>query len=178
LNAIVGLIPTQAVELLMSGVSIERLAVHDRVRAGIVFVPQGKNVFLNLTVLEQLALAARASNKRRSRSEILDVAVQFLGSEELLDKRGVDLSGGQRQMVCVVRAALQEPRFLLLDEPTTGLDRVSISQVPSAIRRLASRTGVGVFIVEHRLDLLRDLVTYHYAIAGGTLSGRISGCPE
>ena len=110
LNAIVGLIPAQSGRLVMSGVVIDRLSVHGRVRAGIVFVPQGKNVFLNLTVLEQLVLAARTSKRYRLRPEIERVAALFLGGNDLLHRRGSDLSGGERQMVCLVRAALQEPR--------------------------------------------------------------------
>lgn len=178
LNAIIGLIPTQAGRLVMSGVSVDRLSVHARVRAGIVFVPQGRNVFLNLTVLEQLVLAARTSKRYRLRPEIRRVAAQLLGGIDLFDKRGLDLSGGQRQMVCLARAALQEPRFLLLDEPTTGLDKGSIGEVLQAIRGLASGTGAGVLIVEHRLEPLRDLVKCHYEIAGGRLSNRRPGCPE
>src|ERR1039458_8309238 len=102
-----------------------------------------------------MASRSRPKSKRyRLRPEIRRVAAQLLGGIDLFDKRGLDLSGGQRQMVCLARAALQEPRFLLLDEPTTGLDKGSIGEVLQAIRGLASGTGAGVLIVEHRLEPL------------------------
>lgn len=122
-------------------------------RAGVALVPQGRRVFAPLTVAEHLAIATRGKSGEWTRDRVLDLLPQLAGR---LGHRGDQLSGGEAQMLAIARALLQDPRLLLLDEPSDGLAPAIVSQVAEVVHQVCG-TGMSVLIVEQDLRLAFDV---------------------
>jgi len=148
-KAVAGLVPITAGQVLMHGRDITRVAAHRMVVEGLAFVPQTDNVFANLTIAENLELAA-ALLKRERRAALEPVYGMF---PDLARQRGLlagRLSGGQRQMLAVGRALIAQPRVLMLDEPSAGLSPKLVGQVLEQLRQVRD-TGVTVVLVEQNV---------------------------
>ena len=159
LRALVGLQPIRRGTVRWEDHDITGLKPHERARRGIALVPQGREIFARLTVQENLAtgLAARPRQQRRIPSEIFSL---FPVLRDMLKRRGGDLSGGQQQQLAIARALVTEPRLLILDEPTEGIQPSIIKEIERVIRDLAARGDMAILLVEQYFDFARALANH------------------
>ena len=144
------------------GEDITRLKPSERARRGIAYVPQGREIFPLLTVEENLKTGF-APLKRDDRSIPDDVFALFPVLNDMLGRRGGDLSGGQQQQLAIGRALVMRPRLLLLDEPTEGIQPSIIKDIARAIAYLRNLGRIAVVLVEQYLDFARELGD-HFAV--------------
>jgi len=156
----------------LEGDDIGRLAAHERVKRGLTLVPEGKNIFAELTVDENLALVQPpADTKDRHLFTVPDVFDFFPRLAERRHHKGAALSGGERQMLAVGRALLAGPRVLMLDEPSAGLAPRLISDLLSRIRLLVDR-GLPVLLVEQNVKAALKVVDHLYLLERGRIVGQ------
>ena len=149
LKAIMGLMPVHSGAVVMEGVELNRLPAHEVPRRGIGYVPQGRRLFSELTVAENLEIGLMAGNQGRDMLGHALAMFPVLG--ERLKQRAGSLSGGEQQMLAMARALCVGPKVLLLDEPTEGLMPAMIAKIRAAISELRDE-GVGTTLVEQRID--------------------------
>ena len=156
IRAIVGQQPIRSGHIVWNGENITPLKPHQRARRGIAFVPQGREIFPLLTVEENLksGFAALPRAKRSIPSEIFDL---FPVLKDMLGRRGGDLSGGQQQQLAIARALVAQPKLLVLDEPTEGIQPSIIKDIERVIRLLAGRGDMAILLVEQYFDFARRL---------------------
>ena len=153
----------------LEGQSIEGLAAHQRVQRGLTLVPEGKNIFAELTVDENLTLVRPPSETTgRHIFRVPDVFDFFPRLAERRNHKGTALSGGERQMLAVGRALLAGPRVLMLDEPSAGLAPRLISDLLSRIRLLVDR-GLPVLLVEQNVKAALKVVDHLYLLERGRI---------
>jgi len=149
LKAIMGLAPARAGSILLGGVDLTKLPAHEVPKAGVAYVPQGRRLFAEMTVAENIEIGLMARDKGRDvRDAVLDL---FPILRERLKQRSGTLSGGEQQMLAMARALCLEPRVLLLDEPTEGLQPSMIARIRETVATLRER-GVSTILVEQRVD--------------------------
>ena len=154
------------------GENISKLAPHERARRGIAYVPQGRDVFSQLTVLENLktgfAVLPRAG--RHIPDEVFEL---FPVLRQMLKRRGGDLSGGQQQQLAIGRALVTRPRLLILDEPTEGIQPSIIKDIQRVIALLRDRGDMAILLVEQYFEFARDLADNYLVMDRGeeVLSG-------
>lgn len=169
MRVISGLISATAGDLLFDGQNISTIASNERVDRGISLVPEGRLIFPEFTVEENLKVGAFVSRVRGRQS---DLSRQMLELFPRLNERrrqpGQTLSGGEQQMLAIARALMSEPRLLLLDEPSLGLAPQLVAQVFEKIREVR-RNGVTVFIVEQDVRATLEFADYAYVIENGEL---------
>ena len=153
LRTIMGLISPSAGRILLNGADIGGWPAHRVARAGIAYVPEGRLIFPELTVLENIRLAERKPARQWPVSRLLQL---FPSLEERLSARGITLSGGEQQMLAIARALISDPAVILLDEPTQGLAPIMVRQLGDAIRHLGE-SGVAVVLVEQNVGLVEQL---------------------
>jgi branched-chain amino acid transport system ATP-binding protein len=160
LKAIMGLVRAEAGSIKLDGRELTALPAHEVPRAGIGYVPQGRRLFAEMTVAENLEIGLMARGKgRQTREAVLDL---FPLLRERLKQRSGTLSGGEQQMLAMARALCLEPQVLLLDEPTEGLMPSMIEKIRETVARLR-QAGVSTILVEQRVDAvlsLADRVTF------------------
>src|SRR3954466_485801 len=156
LDALAGQHPVSKGTILLDGVDITRLKPADRARHGVAYVPQGREIFPLLTVEENLKTGF-APLKRDDRSIPDDVFALFPVLNDMLGRRGADLSGGQQQQLAIGRALVMRPRLLLLDEPTEGIQPSIIKDIGRAIAYLRNLGKIAVVLVEQYLDFAQAL---------------------
>jgi branched-chain amino acid transport system ATP-binding protein len=157
--------------VMLQGEGIEKLAPHQRVQRGLTLVPEGKNIFVELTVDENLALVRPpADTAGRHLFAVADVFDFFPRLAERRHHKGAALSGGERQMLAVGRALLAGPRVLMLDEPSAGLAPRLISDLLSRIRLLVDR-GLPVLLVEQNVKAALKVVDHLYLLERGRIVG-------
>jgi urea transport system ATP-binding protein len=173
LRAIFGLQPIRAGRITWEGRELNDLPPHERARAGLALVPQGREIFPRLSVFENLAtgFAPLARELRHVPDEIFDL---FPVLKEMLHRRGGDLSGGQQQQLAIARALVTRPRLLVLDEPTEGIQPSIIKDIERVIRALAERGTMAILLVEQYFDFARALADAYLVMQRGevVLSGR------
>ncbi|MBX3577561.1 MAG: ABC transporter ATP-binding protein [Rhizobiaceae bacterium] len=149
LKTIMGLVPATAGSTQLRGRELTRLSAHEVPRAGIAYVPQGRRLFAEMTVAENLEIGLMARQKgHATRERVLDL---FPVLRERLRQRSGTLSGGEQQMLAMARALCLEPEVLLLDEPTEGLMPSMIARIREAVAALRAE-GVSTILVEQRVD--------------------------
>jgi urea transport system ATP-binding protein len=156
LRALVGQHPISRGTIIWDGREITGLLPYERARAGIAYVPQGREIFPLLTVEENLKTGF-ASLKREEREIPNDVFSLFPVLKDMLGRRGGDLSGGQQQQLAIGRALVMRPRLLLLDEPTEGIQPSIIKDIARAIGYLRGLGKIAIVLVEQYLDFAREL---------------------
>lgn len=156
LKCITGLLPVRSGSILFKGSDISRLSPEDRARAGIGYVPQGREIFPLLTVEENLrvSLGARRDRARQIPPLIYEL---FPVLQDMKHRRGGDLSGGQQQQLAIGRALVMRPRLLLLDEPTEGIQPSIIKDIGRAISYLRNLGNIAIVLVEQYLDFACEL---------------------
>ncbi|WP_300546731.1 ABC transporter ATP-binding protein [Roseovarius sp.] len=149
MQAIMGLLPLMSGRILLDGQEISSLPAYRVPRAGIGYIPQGRRLFAELTVAQNLEIGLRA---RKSGPEVLDeVLTLFPRLRERYDQRAQTLSGGEQQMLATARALCLRPKVLLLDEPTEGLQPSMIEAIRQVIVKMRDE-GVAILLVEQRVD--------------------------
>ena len=156
LRAIMGLQPVTSGQIGWQEDDITKTAPHERARRNIAYVPQGREIFPLLTVEENLRTGFSALPKSQ-RYVPGDVFELFPVLQDMLARRGGDLSGGQQQQLAIARALVTRPHLLLLDEPTEGIQPSIIKEIERVIRHLRSTTEMAILLVEQYFDFARDL---------------------
>jgi urea transport system ATP-binding protein len=173
LRAIFGLQPIRAGRITWENRVLNDLPPHERARAGLALVPQGREIFTRLSVLENLetGFAPLARELRRIPDEIFTL---FPVLKDMLHRRGGDLSGGQQQQLAIARALVTRPRLLILDEPTEGIQPSIIKDIERVIRALAESGSMAILLVEQYFDFARDLAAAYLVMQRGevVVSGR------
>jgi urea transport system ATP-binding protein len=156
LRAIVGHRPIAGGAITFGGREIQRLKPYDRARAGIAYVPQGREIFPLLTVRENLE-TGYAPVSRKDRFVPDEVFEIFPVLKSMMNRRGGDLSGGQQQQLAIGRALTMRPKLLVLDEPTEGIQPSIIKDIGRAIAYLRDRGDMAILLVEQYFEFARDL---------------------
>lgn len=172
LKTVMGIVPCTGGSIEWEGRAIERLPTHARARAGIGYVPQGRQIFPALSVRENLHFAAMASRKPVAVADA--VLAEFPELGPLLDRPGGALSGGEQQLLAVARALCGRPRLLLLDEPTEGIQPSIVAALAERISALRISLGLAVLLVEQNLDFIRALADHALLIQRGRIVNEIS----
>ena len=167
LKSLMGLVPIKTGSIEFDGKAIHKATPYERARAGIGFVPQGRDIFPMLTVEENLktGFAPLPREKREVPGEIFDL---FPVLRSMLRRRGGDLSGGQQQQLAIARALVTRPRLLILDEPTSGLDPLRQHDVLDLVRERAAAGGT-VFFSSHELDQVEHVAQRVGIVRDGAL---------
>src|SRR3954470_18237103 len=175
LRAIFGLQPIRSGQIRWEDREITTLAPHERARAGLALVPQGREIFPRLTVLENL-MTGFATVPRSLRHVPDEIFALFPVLKDMLSRRGGDLSGGQQQQLAIARALVARPRLLILDEPTEGIQPSIIKEIGRVIERLAAQGEMAILLVEQYFEFARDLAAAYAVMQRGEVvaSGRRS----
>jgi urea transport system ATP-binding protein len=173
-RAIMGLVVTPSGDIRVDGQSLMRKPPYARAAVGIGYVPQGREIFPQLTVRENILLGLEGSGKKRGKGDLIPEYVfdTFPVLRDFLRRKGGELSGGQQQQLAIARAIVSEPRLLILDEPTEGIQPSVILDIGRVILKLKER--MAIFIVEQYLDFVLKLADTCYGLEKGrvVLEGR------
>jgi urea transport system ATP-binding protein len=172
LQTIVGLQPARSGTIKLGYVDITKRAPYDRTKAGIAYVPQGREAFAYLTVYENLRVVAEASDKKKGGGDPIEEALErFPRLRKILDRPAGFLSGGEAQQLAIARALVTRPRLLLLDEPTEGIQPSIILEIEDAIADL-KMSGMSILLVEQYVDFAMRLAdTYAVMDVGRIVAG-------
>ena len=168
LKALMGLIPVRTGQVFFESRELTRAKPYERARAGLGYVPQGREIFARLTVEENLRMAAVDGVPER----IFDM---FPVLRQMLGRRGGDLSGGQQQQLAIGRALAMKPRLLILDEPTEGIQPSIIKEIERVIRALAATGEMAILLVEQYYDFARSLADQYLVMERGEIVARGAG---
>jgi urea transport system ATP-binding protein len=178
LKALMGVVKTREGSITFDGRDITHLPAHERVRAGIGYVPQGREIFPRLTVEENLlmGLATRPGGTPIPQ-RIFDM---FPVLKQMMNRRGGDLSGGQQQQLAIGRALAMGPKLLILDEPTEGIQPSIIKDIERAIRMLAETGEMAILLVEQYYDFAESLADQYLLMERGEfiMRGRGETMPQ
>ena len=176
LKVIAGLVPAAGgARITMNGRELAGISVHRIVEAGLALVPEGRGIFSELTVRENLLLGAFPARARRSEAATLDMVLDlFPRLRERLQQTVRTMSGGEQQMVAVGRALMTSPEIVLLDEPSLGLAPIMCTELFGALSRIRS-TGVGVLLVEQNARQSLKIADRGYLIESGRIVGSGTG---
>jgi urea transport system ATP-binding protein len=174
LKCLMGLLPARSGTMKLGERDITRSTPHERAALGIGYVPQGREIFNRLTVEENLlmGLAARSDRRRDIPAEIYEL---FPVLKSMLKRRGGDLSGGQQQQLAIGRALAGNPKVLILDEPTEGIQPSIIKDIGRVIRSLADRGDMSILLVEQYYEFARDLADQYLIMSRGEVVLRGEG---
>jgi len=168
LKAICGLAPLHAGSVRYAGEEISRTPVHELPRRGLVMVPEGRGIFPQLTVEENLAMGAYARAGARIGDTMAAQYEAFPRLRERRDQVAGTLSGGEQQMLAMARALMSEPKMLLLDEPSMGLAPMMVQKIFEVVRDIASR-GVTILLVEQNALLALEVAHRGYVMESGSI---------
>ncbi|HAS0725620.1 TPA: urea ABC transporter ATP-binding subunit UrtE, partial [Enterobacter hormaechei subsp. xiangfangensis] len=169
LRCLMGLIPVKAGEVVWQGKSITHSKPHQRVQSGVAYVPQGREIFLRLTVEENLLMGLSRFSAGNARSVPEEIWQLFPVLKEMKHRRGGDLSGGQQQQLAIGRALASRPRLLILDEPTEGIQPSVIKEIGQVIRSLANRGDMAILLVEQFYDFAAELADSYLVMSRGSI---------
>ncbi len=172
LKSIMGLVKTPAGRILLQDRDIIKMKTYDRVKLGIGYVPQGRDIFPQMTVQENLELGLQAIGGRGKVPDYIYDLFPIL--PKFAKRKGGDLSGGQQQQLAIARALVANPNILILDEPTEGIQPSVIQDIGDAIRRVNKELDITVFIVEQYLEFVLGISDALYVMEKGqvVLSGK------
>lgn len=175
LSAIAGVAETGSGSIVLDGKTLSRSEWGGIVRNGLSYVPQGRGVFTDLTVMENLTLGLRAAtglgiDSATGQERLADVLSWVPPLRDLLDRKAGQLSGGQQGLVSIGRGLIANPRILLLDEPSTGLAPIMVKEVLAVIHRLRERGATSVVLVEQNIPQVLDIADQVYVLKAGTLA--------
>jgi urea transport system ATP-binding protein len=167
LKTLMGLVPAKSGSVAFEDKEVTHAKPYERARAGIGYVPQGREIFPRLSVQENLLMGAK---------RVPDgVFAMFPVLKQMLGRRGGDLSGGQQQQLAIGRALAMKPRLLILDEPTEGIQPSIIKDIERAIRTLAASGEMAILLVEQYYDFARSLADQYLVMERGEIVARGAG---
>ncbi|MBJ9974757.1 urea ABC transporter ATP-binding subunit UrtE [Pseudomonas sp. S75] len=175
LRCLMGLVPAREGRIEWEGKPITTLKPQQRVQAGIAYVPQGREIFARLTVEENLLMGLSRFPAREARQVPAFIYELFPVLEQMKQRRGGDLSGGQQQQLAIGRALASRPRLLILDEPTEGIQPSVIKEIGAVIGRLAQRGDMAILLVEQFYDFAESLADQYLVMARGEIVQRGRG---
>lgn len=180
LKCLMGVLPIKSGQILLDGKDISKLSPENRVRAGMAYVPQGRDIFSTLTVEENILIGMakfKGSKAKKVPNHLYEI---FPVLDEMSQRRGGDLSGGQQQQLAIARALASEPQVLILDEPTEGIQPSIIKDIGRVIRRLADQGDMAIILVEQFYDFAEELADNYTVMARGQViaQGKGSDMPE
>ncbi|MEO0508867.1 MAG: urea ABC transporter ATP-binding subunit UrtE [Verrucomicrobiota bacterium] len=168
LRSIMGLMPRTEGVISFEGKPIESLRSDQRARMGLGYVPQGRDIFPNLTVRENLEVSLSIAGKA-GKERLEQVYELFPVVKEMLGRKGGVLSGGQQQQLAIGRALLTNPKLLILDEPTEGIQPSIIDQIEDAIHALKKEGDLSIILVEQYLDFAKAASDTYYILDRGSV---------
>ena len=171
LKSIMGMVKTPEGNILLDGKEIIGKKTYERAALGIGYVPQGREIFPQLTVAENLELGLQVSGGKGEIGE--EIFELFPIIKTFMNRKGGNLSGGQQQQLAIARALVSHPKLLILDEPTEGIQPSIIEDIATAIERVNKELGITILIVEQYLDFVLSVSNRYYVMDKGeiTLSG-------
>ncbi len=169
LKCLMGLIPARSGSVLWQDKNVTHWKPHQRVRAGVAYVPQGRDIFPRLTVEENLLLGLSRFSAPEARHVPDDIYALFPVLQEMKHRRGGDLSGGQQQQLAIGRALASRPQLLILDEPTEGIQPSVIKEIGQVISQLARRGDMAILLVEQFYDFAQQLADKYLLMSRGSI---------
>ena len=169
MNIVLGLLKPDFGDIFLGGSKLTNLAIHERSKLGIAYLPQQTSIFRGLTVYENLLAIAQIVKKRTiEQKEIVEKLMAEFSITHLRDVKATALSGGETRRCEIARCLINNPKVLLLDEPFAGVDLLSIQDIKSLLIKLQSR-GCAVLVTDHNASQLLSVVDRAYVIANGTI---------
>lgn len=175
LKCLMGLIPARSGSVLWQEKNVTHWKPHQRVSAGVAYVPQGRDIFPRLTVEENLLLGLSRFSAQDARRVPDDIYALFPVLQEMKYRRGGDLSGGQQQQLAIGRALASRPQLLILDEPTEGIQPSVIKEIGQVISQLAHRGDMAILLVEQFYDFAQQLADKYLLMSRGSIIQSGSG---
>ena len=172
MRTLMGFIPATAGGVTFLDHDITDLKPHERVKLGLGFVPQGREIFPALSVLDNLRMGCVAGGKE-NRAIIDETLEVFPRLKRLLDRQGGALSGGEQQLLALARCLCTRPKLILLDEPTEGIQPSIIEEIAETLHRLRDTTGVAMILVEQNLEFIASLSNRVLVIQKGRITGEL-----
>ncbi|MFB7876627.1 urea ABC transporter ATP-binding subunit UrtE [Nocardia sp. NPDC056064] len=173
LRTAVGLLPTKSGTITFDGEKITKLSPSQRVKRGIAYVPQGQQSFGQLTTAENLQVVA--DGRKRGKALIEESLTLFPALRDLLGRKAGLLSGGQRQQLAIARALITEPKLLILDEPTEGIQPSVVAEIERTIIELTQRGGLSVLLVEQHIGFALQAAQHYYVLHSGHVGSTGTG---
>jgi urea transport system ATP-binding protein len=173
LKSLMGLVPIKSGSIEFDGKPIDKATSYERARAGIGFVPQGREIFARLTVEENLRMGL--AYKSGSTPIPVELYELFPVLKQMMNRRGGDLSGGQQQQLAIARALAAKPKLLILDEPTEGIQPNIIKDIGRVIRMLADRGDMAILLVEQYYDFAEELADHYVVMERGEIKAQGPG---
>jgi urea transport system ATP-binding protein len=167
LKSLMGLVPIRTGSIALGGQALEKATPYERARAGLGYVPQGREIFARLTVEENLLMGL--AGKPAGTPLPQEIFEWFPVLHEMRKRRGGDLSGGQQQQLAIGRALAAGPKVLVLDEPTEGIQPSIIKDIGRVIRKLADQGAMAIVLVEQYYDFARELADSYIVMERGSV---------
>ena len=174
MKSLIGLLPTDKGSVVFRGSAIDTLSAHKRARLGIGYVPQGRDVFPRMSVLENLAIGEEISGKRAPKDRLDQIFSFFPILAERRDQRAGTMSGGQQQQLAIGRVLMGAPSLILLDEPSEGIQPNIVQDIARIMVELNRATGVTVVFVEQNIDMIRAMASRAYVMDKGRITNEIA----
>jgi lipopolysaccharide export system ATP-binding protein len=169
MNIILGLLKPDFGDIFLGNSQLTKLAIHERAKLGIAYLPQQTSIFRGLTVYENLLSIAQIIKKgTANQKETVEKLMTEFSITHLRDVKAVALSGGERRRTEIARCLISNPKVLLLDEPFAGVDLLSIQEIKGLLLKLQSR-GCAVLVTDHNASQLLSIVDRAYVIANGVI---------
>lgn len=175
LKCLMGLVPARSGSVSWQDKAITARKPHQRVQAGIAYVPQGREIFPRLTVEENLLMGLARFPALQAHQVPDEIYQLFPVLHDMKHRRGGDLSGGQQQQLAIGRALATQPQLLILDEPTEGIQPSVIKEIGAVIRQLANRGDMAILLVEQFYDFAAELADHYLVMSRGAVIQRGSG---
>jgi branched-chain amino acid transport system ATP-binding protein len=170
---LMGYLPARSGRIMFQGRDITRAPPFARARAGIGYVPQGREIFAGLSVLDNLRTGCGSA--RREREGVIDGVLEaFPRLRPLLRRQGGALSGGEQQLLALARCLCGGPKLILLDEPTEGIQPSIIEEIEETMQRLRAKAGIAMILVEQNLEFIQALSQRVLVIQKGQITGELS----
>lgn len=166
MKSLMGVIPSQAGSVTLEGKEISNLKSYQRVSSGFGFVPQGRMIFSSMTVKENIETGLTTTNKRSVPRDLYDLFPVLL---EMRNRRGGNLSGGQQQQLAIARALASNPKMLLLDEPTEGIQPSIIRDMAKTLKEIRDQRGLSIVVSEQVLSFALDIADRILVIEKGDI---------
>ena len=166
---ICGLVPPSSGKIILNGKDITKLPLHKRALNGIGYLPQESSIFKDLSVEDNLMLAAQiAIPKKREQHRRVNELLELFNIEPIRKRKGISLSGGERRRTEIARALVSDPQFLLLDEPFAGVDPIAVKDIQGIIHDLTSQ-NIGVLITDHNVRETLEICDRAYVMKAGSI---------
>lgn len=184
LKGMIGLLPMAKGEILLDGKNISKKKPHVRVAEGIAYVPQGREIIPYFTVRENLELGMQGRPKTAERKTLINqinwVLEYFPALQEHMNRKGGVLSGGQQQQLAIARALMADPKYLMLDEPTEGIQPNIVEEMVHILKRVAADMNVAIILVEQNINFAKKFADDYMIMHKGSIvdSGRIENISD